>query len=126
MSPLWRGLLVNRYTLTFATIALATLLWNLYVVAHDDGRLEGRVVGPDGLPVEGAEIVLAERTVVTTTPIARTVTDAQGVFRFARHDRHALVLSATKEGVGRSGRVAVRLWFKNQNRVLDEPLRLAP
>lgn len=126
MSGLARTLLLNRYTLAFGSIALVALAWNLYVAQHDDGVLEGAVVGPDGAPVAGAEVVLAERTVITLTPIAKAATDGQGGFRFERHDRHALVLTAAKEGVGRSGRVEVRLWFKNQNRTLEEPLRLAP
>lgn len=121
-----RGLLLGRYVVTFGTIAVLTLAWNLYVARHDDGILEGRVVGPDGAPVGGAEIVLAERGVVSLTPIARATSDADGRFRFERHDRHAVALTAAKEGVGRSPRVEVRLWFRNQNRIVEEPLRLAP
>jgi hypothetical protein len=121
-----RALLVNRYTLTFGTIGLVVLAWNLYVAAHDEGILEGRVVGPDGAPVEGAEVVLAERGVVSLIPIGRTTSAADGRFRFERHDRHALALTASREGLGRSPRLEVRLWFKNQNRVLEEPLRLLP
>lgn len=126
MSPRARALLLNRYTLTLASIALVVLLWNLWVARHDDGILEGRVVGPDGAPVEGAEILLAERGVVSLAPLARTTSGPDGRFRFLRHDRHALALTASKEGVGRSPRLEVRLWFKNQNRVLEEPLRLSP
>lgn len=63
---------------------------------------------------------------VSLTPIAATTTDALGSFRFVRHDRHALVLTAAEDGVGRSPRTEVRLWFRNQNRVLREPLRLEP
>lgn len=121
-----RAVLLNRYSLTFGTIAVLVLAWNLYILAHDEGILEGRVVGPDGDPVAAAEVVLAERTVVSLTPIARTTTDPSGNFRFTRHDRHALVLAAFKEGIGRSPRTEVRLWFRNQNRILEEPLRLAP
>ena len=40
----WRGWLINRVTLTFGALALLALGWNLYVAAHDDGILEGRVV----------------------------------------------------------------------------------
>jgi hypothetical protein len=54
------------------------------------------------------------------------VTDDQGHFRFTRHDRHRVVLTASKPGVGASGRLEVRLYFRNQNRELDEPLQLAP
>jgi hypothetical protein len=120
------GWLVNRVTITFGAIALVVLLWNLYVAQHDDGVLAGTVVGPDGRPVPGAEVVLAERTIVSLDPIAESVTDDQGHFRFTRHDRHRVVLTASKPGVGASGRLEVRLYFRNQNRELDEPLQLAP
>lgn len=120
----WRGWLVNRVTLTFGAIALLALGWNLYVLAHDDGVLEGRVVDARGEPVANAAVVLNERTIVSLAPIAETRSDPSGRFRFERHDRHALVLTASKEGVGASPRVEVRLYFRNQNRTLADPLTL--
>jgi Carboxypeptidase regulatory-like domain len=120
------GWLVNRVTITFAAIAVVVLLWNLYVGAHDDGILAGRVVGPDGQPVPDAEVVLSERTIVSLDPIAETVTDDEGHFQFTDHDRHRVVLTASKPGIGASGRLEVRLYFRNQNRQLAEPLQLTP
>ena len=119
-----RGWLINRVTVTFGVIALAVVGWNAYVAAHDDGILEGTVVGPSGEAVAGARVVLSERTLVSLAPIAATTTDAEGRFRFGRHDRHALVLNASKEGLGQSGRIEIRLYFRNQNRRLEAPLRL--
>jgi hypothetical protein len=121
----WRPWLLNRVTVTFGLIAILVMGWNLYVLAHDDGILSGVVVGPDGVPVAGAEVVLSERTIVSLEPIARTLTGADGSFRFEKHDRHRVVLTASKEGIGESGRREVRLYFRNQNRHLDEPLLLA-
>ena len=121
-----RGWLLNRITITFGLIALIAVGWNAYVAANDDGILEGVVVGPSGEPVQGAEVVLSERTIVSLAPIAKTRTDADGRFRFGRHDRHALVLNATKPEIGRSGRIEVRLYFRNQNRVLEDPIELEP
>jgi hypothetical protein len=121
----WRGWLINRVTLTFGAIALVVLGWNLYVAAHDDGILEGQVVDAAGEPVAGAAVVLNERTIVSLAPIAETRTDAQGLFRFEGHDRHALVLTARKEGVGASPRIEVKLYFRNQNRALADPVTLA-
>jgi hypothetical protein len=121
----WRGWLINRATLTFGTIALIALGWNLYVAAHDDGILQGRVVDAEGRPVTDAAVVLNERTIVSLAPIAEARTDQTGRFRFERHDRHALVLTASKDGVGASPRVEVRLYFRNQNRTLADPLTLA-
>jgi hypothetical protein len=121
----WRGWLLNRVTLTFGTLALVVLGWNLYVAAHDDGILQGTVVDAAGQPVADAEVVLNERTIVSLAPIAETRSDAAGHFRFERHDRHALVLTASKAGVGASPRVEVKLYFRNQNRTLAAPLELA-
>ena len=120
------GWLINRVTITLTVIAIVAAGWNLYVAAHDDGILEGVVVGPSGEPVPEAEVVLSERTIVSLAPIARTTTDAEGRFRFERHGRHAVVLNASKPEVGRSGRVEIRLYFRNQNRELEVPVRLEP
>jgi len=121
-----RRWLINRVTITFAVIAMVAAGWNLYVAAHDDGILEGLVIGPSGELVPGAKVVLSERTIVSLAPIAEATTDAEGRFRFEKHDRHALVLNASREDLGRSSRVEIRLYFRNQNRRLDEPIRLEP
>ena len=120
----WRGWLINRVTLTFGALALIALGWNLYVAAHDDGILAGQVVDAAGQPVADAAVVLNERTLVSLAPIAETRTDPAGRFRFERHDRHALVLTARKDGVGASPRVEVKLYFRNQNRTVADPLTL--
>lgn len=118
----WKGWLINRVTITLGLIVVVVVAWNLYVQAHDDGILEGRVVDASGAPVADAKVVLSEQTIVSLSPIAETTTDAAGRFRFERHDRHALVLTAEKPGLGQSARIDVRLYFKNQNRALDEPI----
>ncbi len=121
---LLRTLLLNRVTVTFGTIAAVVLGWNLYVAANDDGLLGGRVVTPDGRSASGAEVVLSERTIVSLTPIATVTTDADGAFEFRQHDRHHVVLTASLDGVGKTKRREVRLYFRNQNRRLALPLRL--
>ena len=117
-----RGWLVNRVTITFGLIAAIVIGWNLYVQAHDDGVLVGQVVDGTGAPVVGATVVLSEQTITSLSPIAETATDAAGGFRFAGHDRHALVLTAEKAALGQSPRVDVRLYFRNQNRVMAAPI----
>lgn len=124
--PLWRALLLNRFSLSFALIAAAVSAWNIYVARHDDGLLGGYVLGADGAPAAGVEVVLSEQTIVSLTPLMRTVTDAQGRFRFSGHDRHHVVLTAGGAGLGESARYPVRLYFRNQNRELETPLRLVP
>ncbi len=123
---LLRALLLNRVTVTFGAIAAVVLGWNLYVAANDDGILGGRVVTPDGRPARGAEVVLAERTLVSLTPIAIVRADPDGAFEFGKHDRHHVVLTASLDGVGKTKRREVRLYFRNQNRRLARPLRLEP
>lgn len=121
----WKGWLINRVTITFGAIALVVVVWNLYVAAHDDGVLEGRVVDASGAPVPDAKVVLNERTIVSLAPIGETTTDKDGRFRFEDHDRHALVVTASKDGLGASDRREIRLYFRNQNRTLDNPISLS-
>ena len=91
-----RKVLVNRFTITFGGIAVAVVLWNLYIVQNDDGMLRGRVVGPDGAPVAAALVRLSKQTIVSLDPIDTTTTDDRGAFQFVRHDQHSVVLTAAK------------------------------
>ena len=56
--PRWKRLLLNRFVLVPATLILAAVGWNLWVVTHDHGIVEGRVLDSTGAPVEGAEVKL--------------------------------------------------------------------
>lgn len=116
----------NRYTLTFGAIALLAGLWNLYVALNDGGLIIGRVVGPDNRPVEGASVVLSERTLLVSAGRARTVSDASGAFHFSGHRLYHLYLEASKAGVGRMPPREYRLYFRGQNLILRRPLRLEP
>ena len=120
----WRGWLLNRFTLTFGTIGLVIVLWNVYITQNDDGILSGYVVDTTGQPVAGALVSLAEKSVVSIIPVMETVTDQTGRFQFQGHGQYAPVLSAGKAGVGTTEREHLRLYFRNQNRVLTEPLVL--
>jgi hypothetical protein len=121
-----RSWLTNRFAVTFGGIAVAAALWNLYVVLNDDGIIRGRVVDAEGVPVEGAAVVLSERSLLVARPRGRTVTDAEGRFAFSGHRLHRLYLEASKEGSGRIGQREYRLYFKGQNMELDAPLQLRP
>ena len=122
----WRPFLLNRYTLTFGSIAVVTLLWNLYIAMNDDGIIKGRVIDPDGGPVAGATVVLSERTLLVTTPRARVTTDADGRFTFTGNTFHRIWLEAAKPGVGAYPQTEYRMYFKGQNMNLEKPLRLEP
>lgn len=121
-----RGILLNRYAVVFGAIAVGIIAWNLYVATHDDGRIAGRVVGPDGRAVAGATVTLREKTLTTLEPRASAETDDAGEFAFTGQRVHHFVLEATKTGVGKSERTAYRLAFRGQNLSLPEPLRLQP
>lgn len=114
----------NRYTITFGSMAILVIVWNLYVMLNDDGVISGRVAGPDDKPVAGATVVLSEKTLLVSAPRGRTVTDVDGQFRFTSHRLYHIYLEAYKEGVGRMPPKEFRLYFKGQNLTLDKPLRL--
>jgi protocatechuate 3,4-dioxygenase beta subunit len=120
----WLSFLVNRYVITFGGIAVLAAAWNLYVAFNDDGILAGQVVGPDGRPVPGVTVELAEKGFLIAAPKGRTTTDVDGRFRFTGHKLYRLQLEAHKEGVGRMQAKEFRLYFKGQNMTLHEPLRL--
>lgn len=122
----WRALLLNRYTLTLGTIAVVTLVWNLYIAMNDDGIITGRVIGPDGGPVAGATVILSERTLLVTVARGRTTTDAEGRFTFTGHTFHRIWLEAEKAGVGAYQQTEYRMYFKGQNMNLGTPLQLDP
>jgi hypothetical protein len=115
----------NRFVYTFGGIALAVVLWNVYVAFNDDGLIEGQVVDASGAPVEGATVRLTERTLLVAQPRGSAKTDADGRFVFTGHNLHHLFLEASKEGAGRADPVEHRLYFKGENLMLREPLRLS-
>ncbi len=122
----WRAFLLNRYFVTFGSIAAVTLVWNLYIAMNDDGIIRGRVVDAEGRPVAGAAVVLSERTLLVTAPRDRVTTDADGRFTFTGHRFHRIWLEAAKPGVGSHPQTEYRMYFKGQNIVLDDPIRLEP
>jgi len=123
--PLWRRLLINRFVLVPATIAVAIALWNGYVATHDHGIVAGRVVDAAGLPVPDAAVVLWVLNFTTYVEKTRATTDAAGRFVITNNDSHNIRLAAEKPGVGRSARVPVRLYFRAQDIELNEPLILS-
>ena len=116
----------NRYTITLGAIVLLVGLWNLHVALNDDGIITGWVVGPDNHPVEGATVVLSERTLLVSAVRERTTTDPNGAFRFSGHKLYHIYLEAYREGVGRMPPREYRLYFRGQNLALRHPLRLEP
>ena len=121
----WRRVLFSRFVVVPVVIAVAVGAWNLYVALHAHGLLEGRVVNASGKPVEGATVTLFVHDFVTQVEKAKTRTDAEGDFRFTNNDSHLIQLQA-RDGTAASPRVTIRLWFRGQDRVLRQPLQLAP
>jgi hypothetical protein len=123
--PHWRRLVINRFVLVPATIALAVLLWNVYVSTHNHGVVSGRVVDAAGRPVPDATVVLWVLNFTTYVEKTRVTTDSAGRFVITTNDSHNIRLAAEKPSVGRSSRVPVRLYFRAQDIDLREPLVIA-
>ncbi len=123
-TPFWRRLLLNRFVLVPALLAVAIALWNVYVTAHDHGIVAGQVVDVAGRPVPDAAVVLWVLNFTTYVEKTRATTDSAGRFVITNNDSHNIRLAAEKPGVGRSARVPVRLYFRAQDIELAEPLIL--
>jgi hypothetical protein len=113
----------SRWVIVPGGMAIVTVLWLLYVNAHNHGRLEGRVVDASGNPVAGAKVSLFERGFVTHEEKASAITGADGRFRFDNNPSHSVQLEAVAPELGRTNRQIVRLWFAAQDTVLTEPLK---
>ncbi len=121
-----RPYVLNRYVLTLGTIAVLVVAWNAYVWMNNGGTITGRVIDASGRPIANATVLLTERTLLVSEVRAKTTTDPDGRFRFTGHQLYHLFLEAEKEGAGRVTPAEFRLYFRGQNLVLQEPLRLAP
>jgi hypothetical protein len=119
-----RTFFLNRYTVTFGSIAIVAALWNVYIAFNNDGIIAGRVVGPDNRPVAGATVTLFQKTLYVAEPRDKTKTDKNGTFLFTGHESYKLWLEAIKKGCGKSPKEEYRLYFRNQNLTLNEPLRI--
>ena len=122
--PSWRRLVLNRFVLVPAAIAVAIVVWNIYVSTHNHGAVAGRVVDLAGRPVPGATVVLWVLNFTTYVEKTRATTDSAGRFVITDNDSHNIRLAAEKPGVGRSARVPVRLYFRAQDIELRDPLML--
>lgn len=113
-----------RYVLILGVSAVLVLGWNGWIALHDDGIVRGRVVQEDGRPVAGATVSFWEKTLTTLERRAATDTGPDGGFAFTGQAAHHFALQAQKSGVGVSPRTLYRRYFRGQNLVVDEPLRL--
>lgn len=120
-----RKLLLNRFVLVPAAIAIIVALWNVYIAFNAGGIVKGRVVDQLGHPVPGATVRMMEQNFTTNSERGVTRTDPDGRFEFLDNRSHNIQLRAEKEGVGRSEQKVVRLYFRAQNVALAEPLILA-
>jgi hypothetical protein len=120
----WRRVLLSRFFIVPLILLVGIGAWNLYVDRHAHGRLEGSVVDAAGQPVPGATVILSVHDFVTQVEKARTLADASGRFRFDDNNSHLIQLQA-QDGAAMSSRVTIRLWFRAQDRMVREPLRIS-
>lgn len=113
----------SRWVIVPGGIAAVVLGWNLYVSGNNGGLVEGRVVDAAGRPVPGATVLMFERSFILSNESQRVTADEEGRFRFTGNASHAIQLQAT-HGAARGERVTIRLWFRAQNRRVEDPLRL--
>ena len=113
-----------RYGWAAAALVLLIGSCNLWVALHDDGVVRGRVVQPDGQPAAGATVSFWEKTLTTLERRAATQTGSDGRFVLTGQPAHHFALQAEKSGFDASPRTLYRRYFRGQNLVLDEPLRL--
>ena len=110
------------FTVPFA-IAAAVLAWNVYVTLHAHGIVAGWVVDEAGRPAAGVTVILFERDFINQVERARTRTGPDGAFRFTENRSHLVQVEA-REGDAHSPRRTVRLWFRSEDRTLEQPLHL--
>ena len=118
-----KRILLSRFFIVPAVMIAVIVGWNVYVDLHAHGLLEGEVVDTAGKPVPGATVILSVHDFVTQVEKSRTRTDAAGRFRFDDNNSHLIQLEA-QAGTVSSPRVTIRLWFRGQDRRIDEPLRV--
>jgi hypothetical protein len=113
-----------RYLCVVGALVLLVGGCNLWVALHDDGVVRGRVVQADGRPAAGATVSFWEKTLTTLERRTATETGPDGRFVLTGQAAHHFALQAEKSGLGASPRTLYRRYFRGQNLVLDEPLRL--
>ena len=118
-----KRILLSRFFIVPAVMIAVIVGWNVYVDLHAHGLLEGDVVDTAGKPVPGATVILSVHDFVTQVEKSRTRTDPAGRFRFDDNNSHLIQLEA-QAGAVSSPRVTIRLWFRGQDRRIDEPLRV--
>ena len=122
--PPWKRWLLNRFVLVPCALVIVAVIWNAWVLSHNHGVVAGRVIDASGAPVAGAEVKLWVFNFTTFVEQAATQTAGDGSFEFTKNPSHNIQLSAEKSGVGRT-RIPVRLYFRSEDIVLKQPLRLS-
>ena len=117
----WRRLLMHRFFLVPAAVALVVAGWNIYIAFNDGGIIEGQVRDRAGAPVPGTTVIFFERNFIYYQEKQRTTTDAGGAYRFRGMQVHVGQLEARTADGHHSERRQLRLWFRAQNADM-EPL----
>jgi hypothetical protein len=113
-----------RYLAVLGVTVVLVTGWNVWVALHDDGIVRGQVLEVDGRPAASATVTFWEKTLTTLERRATTQTDADGRFLFVGQAAHHFALQAQGRDAVASPRTLYRRYFRGQNLVLEQPLRL--
>ena len=113
-----------RYLVVLSATTLLVAGWNVWVVLHSDGIVRGQVLEADGRPAEGVTVIFWEKTLTTLERRTSTQTDRDGRFLFIGQAAHHFAVQAERPNDGAAPRTLYRRYFRSQNVVLAEPLRL--
>ena len=120
-----RVILWNRFSLVFGVIVVGTVLWNLWVIAHDDGIIAGQVLDSRNAPLSGVVVTVVANEInnLSATPIEIT-TNEEGRFEYSGVTFFNFNIVAKKPGFKDSPTYNYHLYFRSQNYTLPQPMIL--
>jgi hypothetical protein len=111
----WRRILLHRFVAVPLALIILVSGWNTYIALNGDGIIQGVVRDGSGATMAGATVIFFERNSAYFEERQRTMTNAQGVYRFTDMQFYIGQLEARTTDGRQSQRHLLRLWFRAQN-----------